>query len=144
MPRSGGASARCWRIGGARKKILIPDSAHGTNPATAAIAGYAVENIRSNAKGLLDLEALAGAVNENTAAVILEVVQGEGGVTPGQAEYLRGAEALCHEKGALLILDEVQTGFGRTGKWFAFEHFHVEPEIITAAKGLASGMPHSG
>src|SRR5512133_999098 len=72
-----------------------------------------------------NLEALRGVVNENTAAVILEVVQGEGGVTPGQAEYLRGAEALCHERGALLIIDEVQTGFARTGRMFAFQHYNL-------------------
>ena len=69
------------------------------------------------------------AVNETTAAVILEVVQGEGGVTPGQAEYLRGREALCHERGALLIIDEVQTGFGRTGRMFAFQHYDLHPDL---------------
>ena len=88
-----------------------------------------------------NLEALAGAVNNSTAAVILEVVQGEGGVTPGQAEYLRGAEALCHEKGALLIIDEVQTGFGRTGRMFAFQHYDLHPDLVCLAKSMAGGLP---
>lgn len=88
-----------------------------------------------------NLEALAGAVSETTAAVILEVVQGEGGVTPGQAEYLRGAEALCHEKGALLILDEVQTGFGRTGSMFAFQHYDLQPDLLCVAKSIGGGLP---
>ncbi|MGB9640684.1 MAG: aspartate aminotransferase family protein, partial [Anaerolineales bacterium] len=68
-----------------------------------------------------NLEKLAEAVNEDTAAVILEVVQGEGGVYPATAEFLIGAQALCREKGALLIIDEVQTGFGRTGRLFAYQ-----------------------
>jgi acetylornithine/LysW-gamma-L-lysine aminotransferase len=88
-----------------------------------------------------NLEALAAAVSETTAAVILEVVQGEGGVTPGQAEYLRGAEALCHEKGSLLIIDEVQTGFGRTGRMFAFQHYDLHPDLLCVAKSIAGGLP---
>jgi acetylornithine/LysW-gamma-L-lysine aminotransferase len=73
--------------------------------------------------------------------VILEVVQGEGGVHPGTAEYLQGAQALCQERGALLIIDEVQTGFGRTGKMFACEHFGLEPDLICLAKSIAGGVP---
>ncbi len=88
-----------------------------------------------------NLDALAAAVDENTAAVILEVVQGEGGVTPGQANYLRGAEALCHERGVLLILDEVQTGFGRTGRMFAFQHYDLHPDLVCLAKSIAGGLP---
>lgn len=88
-----------------------------------------------------NLEALNAAVNEGTAALILEVVQGEGGVTPGQAEYLRGAEALCHDRGALLILDEVQTGFGRTGRMFAFQHYDLHPDLLCVAKSIAGGLP---
>jgi acetylornithine/LysW-gamma-L-lysine aminotransferase len=68
-------------------------------------------------------------------------VQGEGGVYPGSAEYLRGAERLCHERGALLILDEVQTGFGRTGKMFAFQHHDLHPDLLCLAKSIAGGMP---
>jgi len=88
-----------------------------------------------------NLEALANAVNETTAAVILEVVQGEGGVTPGQAEYLRGAETICHERGALLIIDEVQTGFARTGRLFAFQHHNLHPDFVCLAKSIAGGLP---
>ena len=88
-----------------------------------------------------NLEALSKAVNENTAAVLLEVVQGEGGVYPGSTEYLRGAEQLCHERGALLVLDEVQTGFGRTGKLFAFQHHDLHPDLLCLAKSIAGGVP---
>jgi acetylornithine/LysW-gamma-L-lysine aminotransferase len=87
------------------------------------------------------LERLEAAIDEDTAAVILEVVQGEGGVHPGTAEYLQGAQALCQEGGALLVLDEVQTGFGRTGKMFAAEHFGLEPDMMCLAKSIAGGIP---
>jgi acetylornithine/LysW-gamma-L-lysine aminotransferase len=88
-----------------------------------------------------NLDALGKAINENTAAVLLEVVQGEGGVYPGTPEYLRGAEQLCHEHSALLILDEVQTGFGRTGKMFAFQHYDLHPDLVCLAKSIAGGVP---
>jgi acetylornithine/LysW-gamma-L-lysine aminotransferase len=88
-----------------------------------------------------DLAALDQAVTVQTAAVILEVVQGEGGVRPGTAEYLRGAQQLCHERGALLILDEVQTGFGRTGTLFASEHYDLRPDLVCVAKSMAGGLP---
>ncbi len=87
------------------------------------------------------LEKLDAAVSEQTAAVILEVVQGEGGVNPGSAEYLRGAQEICRQRGALLILDEVQTGFGRTGRMFALEHHDLQPDILCVAKSLAGGVP---
>ena len=87
------------------------------------------------------LDALAEAVDENTAAVLLEVVQGEGGVNPADAEYLHGAHALCDERGVLLILDEVQTGFGRTGKLFACQHHDLRPDLMCVAKGIAGGIP---
>ena len=76
-----------------------------------------------------DAEALAGAVDERTACVVLEPVQGESGVRPAQAEFLQAAERICRERGALLVLDEVQTGFGRTGKLFALEHSGVTPDL---------------
>jgi acetylornithine/LysW-gamma-L-lysine aminotransferase len=87
------------------------------------------------------LERMEGAVDEETAAVILEVVQGEGGVVPAAPGYLEGVQALCRERGALLILDEVQTGFGRTGRMFACEHHAVEPALICLAKAMAGGIP---
>lgn len=88
-----------------------------------------------------NLERLEDAVDEDTAAVILEVVQGEGGVHPGTAKYLHGAQKLCRERGALFILDEIQTGFGRTGKMFALEHHGLEPDLLCLAKSIAGGVP---
>lgn len=88
-----------------------------------------------------NIEALDKAVNDETAAVILEVVQGEGGVYPATAEYIHAARRICDERGALLIVDEIQTGFGRTGKMFAIQHFDITPDLLTCAKSLAGGMP---
>ncbi len=88
-----------------------------------------------------DLQALREAVSHKTSAVLLETVMGEGGVLPLSTEYLREAERLCREHNALLILDEVQCGVGRTGKWFAYQHHGVRPDVVILAKGLASGVP---
>ncbi len=90
---------------------------------------------------LNDLGALTDAVDENTAAVLLEPLQGEGGVNIADTEYLRGVRKLCDEHGILLMLDEVQTGIGRTGKMFAFEHAGIKPDVLTLAKGLGGGVP---
>ncbi len=87
------------------------------------------------------LERMAKAVDDQTAAVIVEVVQGEGGVNPGSEEFLVGTQALCREHGALFIVDEVQTGFGRTGKLFAGEHYGLRPDLMTIAKSMAGGVP---
>lgn len=87
------------------------------------------------------LDALDEAVDESVGAVLLEVVQGEGGVRPGTREYLQGAQRLCRERGAYLILDEVQTGIGRTGRTFAYEHFDLRPDLVCLAKSLAAGIP---
>lgn len=88
-----------------------------------------------------DTESLKSAVSRRTAAVILEPVQGEAGVYPASNEYLRAAREICDDSGALLIFDEVQTGFGRTGRWFAKEHSGVMPDIMTLAKAIAGGLP---
>ncbi len=88
-----------------------------------------------------NIEALDKAVNEETAAVILEVVQGEGGVYPASLEYIQAARRICDERGALLIVDEIQTGFGRTGKMFAVQNYGVTPDLLTCAKSLAGGVP---
>lgn len=88
-----------------------------------------------------DLEALGDALTDKTAAVILEIVQGEGGVNPGTGQYLTGAQELCHKNGTLLIIDEIQTGFGRTGKMFAHQHYGLEPDILCIAKSMAGGLP---
>jgi acetylornithine/LysW-gamma-L-lysine aminotransferase len=88
-----------------------------------------------------DEAALDAAITDDIGAVILEVVQGEGGVRPGTTAFLHRAQQLCRERGALLILDEVQSGFGRTGTFFACEAVGIEPDILTMAKGIASGFP---
>jgi acetylornithine/LysW-gamma-L-lysine aminotransferase len=87
------------------------------------------------------LARMEGALDEQTAAVILEVVQGEGGVIPGDGDYLRGVQALCRERGALLIVDEVQTGFGRTGRMFASDYHGLQPDLMCLAKAIAGGLP---
>ena len=86
-------------------------------------------------------EKLTEAVNEQTAAVLLEVVQGEGGVNPADPDFLMAARELCDQYGAMLIVDEIQTGFGRTGKMFAIQHTDVIPDLLTCAKSLAGGVP---
>lgn len=88
-----------------------------------------------------DIKALEEAISENTAAVILEPVQGEGGIIPADKKYLKAVRRLCDENDVLLIFDEIQCGVGRTGKLFAKEHFDVQPDIMTLAKGLGGGMP---
>jgi len=87
------------------------------------------------------LDKLSAEVDDETAAVILEVVQGEGGVHLGMMDYLLEAQALCQERGALFILDEVQTGFGRTGRMFAAEHFGLKPDLMCLAKSIGGGVP---
>lgn len=86
-------------------------------------------------------EALEAAVTDQTAAVILEAVQGEGGVYPADPAYLQAARRICSERGALLILDEIQAGLGRTGRLFAFQHSGITPDVVCIAKSLAGGLP---
>lgn len=88
-----------------------------------------------------DLAAAAEAIGDATAAVLLEVVQGEGGVVPADSDYLEGLRQLCDDRGALLVFDEVQTGLGRTGRWWAAEHYGVQPDLFCLGKGLAGGLP---
>jgi acetylornithine/N-succinyldiaminopimelate aminotransferase len=88
-----------------------------------------------------DPDALAAAIDPSVAAVLLEPVQGEGGVNPAGAEYFRAVRELCDERGVLMIVDEVQTGLGRTGRWWGFEHYGVQPDVVTIAKALGNGMP---
>jgi acetylornithine/N-succinyldiaminopimelate aminotransferase len=87
-----------------------------------------------------DVAALESAFSDEVAAVMVEPIQGEGGINVATAEYLQAIRRLCDENGAIMILDEVQTGIGRTGKWFAYQHFDVEPDIITMAKALGGGV----
>ncbi len=87
------------------------------------------------------IDKLDAAIDDHTAAVMLEIVQGEGGVNIIQAEYIAAARELCTERGALLIIDEIQTGFCRTGKFFACEHFDLQPDMMTLAKAMGGGIP---
>jgi acetylornithine/N-succinyldiaminopimelate aminotransferase len=88
-----------------------------------------------------DLDALEAAIDPSVAAVLLEAVQGEGGVNPATPEYFAGVRALCDERDLLFMVDEVQTGLGRTGNWFAFQNLGVRPDVVTMAKALGNGMP---
>jgi acetylornithine/N-succinyldiaminopimelate aminotransferase len=89
-----------------------------------------------------DLDALEASVDSSVvAAVLLESVQGEGGVNVPSSAYLRGVRRLCDERGCLLMVDEVQTGLGRTGRWFGYQHFGIEPDVVTMAKALGNGVP---
>ena len=88
-----------------------------------------------------DLESVKAAVNDKTVAILLEAVQGEGGVTPATEEFMKGVRSLCDEKNLLMIVDEVQAGFGRTGTWFAWQGYDVRPDLFTLAKALGGGLP---
>ncbi len=88
-----------------------------------------------------DLSALESAISDKTCAVVMEPVQGEGGVIEASAEFVKGARQLCDQHSALLVFDEIQTGMGRTGELFAYMHHHVEPDILTSAKALGGGFP---
>jgi acetylornithine/N-succinyldiaminopimelate aminotransferase len=88
-----------------------------------------------------DIASLEAQLDDTVAAVMLEPIQGEGGVVPADASYLQAVQKLCNERGILFIIDEVQTGFCRTGKWFGFEHAGIQPDAITMAKGMGNGMP---
>ncbi|MDH3602813.1 MAG: acetylornithine/succinylornithine family transaminase [Candidatus Tectomicrobia bacterium] len=109
------------------------------NPKSNEIFGPLPEGFKHVAYNKLD--AMEEAVDDSTAAVLLEIVQGEGGVRPGSAAYLQGVQKLCRERDVLLIVDEIQTGFGRTGAFFACEHYGIEPDILAMAKAIAGGVP---
>jgi acetylornithine/N-succinyldiaminopimelate aminotransferase len=130
------------------KIITFEKSFHGRTFATMSATGQA--KIHEGFGPLLqefvyvpynDIEAVKKEMDETTAAVMLEIVQGEGGVVPAEAKFLEEIQQLCQKNGSLLIVDEVQTGIGRTGKAFAYQHYNLSPDIITTAKGLGSGLP---
>jgi LysW-gamma-L-lysine/LysW-L-ornithine aminotransferase len=98
-----------------------------------------LENVRHFAYN--NLESLKEQMADDVAAVVLEPIQGEAGIIVPDKDFLKGVKKLCEEHGALLVLDEVQTGMGRTGKWFAHEHFDVEPDIMCLSKGIGGGLP---
>ena len=128
--------------------IAMAQSFHGRTMATLSATGQ--EKIRKGFDPVLegfdfvpfnDVEALAARVDRSTCAVIIEPIQGEGGVCCPDDGYFKEVRRICDEIGALLIFDEIQTGMGRTGKLFAYEHYGVEPDIMTLAKALANGLP---
>ena len=131
------------------KIVTAIDSFHGRTLAMVAATGqvkyqkpYAPLLPGFSHVPLNDIDALDAAVSEEeTCAVMLEVVQGESGVNIAEVEYIQAAAKLCAERGALLIIDEIQTGLGRTGKLFGYEHYGVEPDIFTLAKALGAGFP---
>lgn len=128
--------------------ITFNQSFHGRTLATLTATGQdkVKEGFQPLPEGfrhvpLHDIAALEEAVGDHTAAIMLELVQAEGGVIPVDPDFLREVRALCDRHGLLLILDEIQTGMGRTGKLFSYQHYDVQPDIFTLAKGLGSGFP---
>ena len=88
-----------------------------------------------------DLDSFKEAIDKTTGAILIEPIQGEGGVNTAEPQFLQGLREVCDEKGLLLIVDEIQTGLGRTGEWFGFQHAGIQPDIVTMAKGMANGVP---
>ncbi|MBW1746016.1 MAG: aspartate aminotransferase family protein [Deltaproteobacteria bacterium] len=128
--------------------IAMEKSFHGRTMATLSATGQ--EKMRKGFEPVLngfdfvpfnDIEALQSKINPSTCAVLIEPIQGEGGVRCPAPEYLKGVRQICDETGTLLIFDEIQTGMGRTGKLFAYENFGIEPDVMTLAKALANGLP---
>lgn len=133
---------------GRTKVITFVDSFHGRTFATMAATGQ--DKIKTGFGPMLesfeyvpmnDIKSLKAAMDDNTAAIMFEVIQGEGGINEGDADFLKEVERLAHENGSLVIIDEIQTGIGRTGKPFAFQHIGLNPDIVSVAKGIASGFP---
>ena len=140
--------ARKWGGHGRYGVVSAYGSFHGRTLATLHATGQPEkhetfqplpEGFRHVAWG--DLEDLERAIDPSVAAVLLEPVQGEGGVNVAEAEYFRAVRALCDERGLLFMVDEVQTGLGRTGRWFGHQHFEVVPDVVTMAKALGNGVP---
>ncbi|MGD9300140.1 MAG: aspartate aminotransferase family protein [Desulfobacterales bacterium] len=130
------------------KIITMEQSFHGRTMATLSATGQ--DKIKKGFDPVLkgfdhvpfnDIETLRSKIDANTCAIMVEPIQGEGGVRCPDPGYLKAVRQICNEKGVLLIFDEIQTGMGRTGKLFAYEHFAVEPDIMTLAKALANGLP---
>jgi acetylornithine/N-succinyldiaminopimelate aminotransferase len=143
--------ARKWgsfHRGGAYEIITLNNSFHGRSLATMSASGKPrwEKLFEPKVPGFIKVEAgnllaIEEALSERTVAVMLEPIQGEGGVVPMSANYLKALRALTDKSGTLLILDEVQTGMGRTGKFFAYQQSGVEPDIMTLGKGLGGGVP---
>lgn len=134
-------------VSGRYKIITFSDSFHGRTIATVTATaqpkyhkGFAPLVEGFTYVPFNDLEALKKSVDDKTCAIMLETIQGEGGINIATKDFLQGMRKLCNEKGLLLILDEVQCGMGRTGKYFAYQHYNVEPDIMTLAKALGGGV----
>jgi acetylornithine aminotransferase/acetylornithine/N-succinyldiaminopimelate aminotransferase len=134
--------------GGAYEIISMHRSFHGRTLATTSATGqaYYQETWLPLADGFKqvsfnDLDAVKAATTEKTAGILIEPVQGEGGIYPADKDYMQGLRAWCDEQNLVLIADEVQAGMGRTGKFFSWEHYGIQPDIVTLAKGLAGGVP---
>ena len=142
--------ARRWghANGGRYEVVTFRQGFHGRTLATVAATaqawcqeGYDPLPVGFAYADYNDLESVKAAVNEKTVAILLEAVQGEGGVMPATDEFIKGVRALCDEKNLLMIVDEVQTGLGRTGTWFAWQGYGVQPDLFTCAKALGGGLP---
>ena len=142
--------ARRWgsQNGGRYEIVTMRQGFHGRTLATLAATGQAwcQEGYDPLPVGFTyadfnDIESVKAAVGDKTVAIMLEAVQGEGGVTPATEEFMKGVRALCDEKNLLMICDEVQCGMGRTGTWFAWQGYGVKPDLFTLAKALADGIP---
>lgn len=142
--------ARLWgsQNGGRWRIVTMANSFHGRTLATLAATGQA--KVQRGFEPLPDgfdyatfndLDSVRAKITDRTAAVIVEPVQGEGGVIPATPEFMRGLRTLCNETGALLMMDEIQSGMGRTGRWFAWQNYGVEPDAFSLAKGLGGGYP---
>ena len=136
--------------GGRGRHVVVSafGSFHGRTLATLAATGQPAkhEPFQPMPEGFRhvaydDLNAMEGAIDPSVGAVLLETIQGEGGVLPASVDYLRGVRNLCDERGILLIVDEIQTGIARTGRWFGFEHAGIVPDVVTMAKALGNGVP---
>ena len=147
-----GAIKLAVKYTGKSEVISTVESFHGRTIMTLAATGH--EHYHEPFKAILpegfinvpynDIEAIKEAITENTAAIIVEPIQGEGGVNVPDNDYLKQIEELCHENNIVFIVDEVQTGFGRCGTLFAHELFDVKPDIMTMAKGIGGGVPMGG
>ena len=142
--------ARKWDSanGGRYEVVTMRQGFHGRTLATVAATaqawcqeGYDPLPVGFAYADYNDLESVKAAVNDKTVAIMLEAVQGEGGVTPATDEFMKGVRALCDEKNLLMIVDEVQAGMGRTGTWFAWQGYDVKPDLFTCAKALGGGLP---
>jgi acetylornithine aminotransferase/acetylornithine/N-succinyldiaminopimelate aminotransferase len=140
--------ARIYSGEGRYKIISFSGSFHGRTLATVAATGQPKfhKGFEPLPEGFLhapfgDLQALEQLIDDSTCAILLEPLQGEGGVRPLSQEYLQGIKALCDKHGLLLIFDEIQTGIGRTGTLFAYQQLGIEPDILTMAKALGNGLP---